>query len=341
MSNIGYFFQKKHIEQGAFGAFTMSVITQIQSRVEQAPVSFGRSQLVLFQSRMKWGIVYALATISGLFLVPGAIDSMLLETQAATFVQRVAPLPVISLLITTGMFLLNDLLDIDLDRANGKKRPLPSGQVTKRQAWIFIGWTNAAAVLLSVLTANYASMLLVVPMLAIGIMYSAPRIALDDRFLIKTTVIALYYMLCAALGAMTAYGIDLAFANPIVFVHAAFMFAVMRFISSVLNDTGDVEGDRAAGRRTIPIVIGKANTVRMGIMMVTSMAAISWAVYATGGIGLASAVFASAFAALLGTRLARAVKGVDDKDFVRKQHKKLLPFDLMLLAGLPVGVFLL
>jgi geranylgeranylglycerol-phosphate geranylgeranyltransferase len=307
---------------------------------QKIPVSFARSQLVLFQSRMKWGIVYALATVAGLLLVPGAIDSMLAETNAAILVQRIVPLPMISLLITTGMFLLNDLLDVDLDRANGKKRPLPSGQVTKRQAWIFITWTNVLAVLLSAMTANYASMILVVPMLAIGIMYSAPKIALDDRFLIKTVVIALYYMLCAALGATTAYGIGLVLSSPVVFIHAAFMLGTMRFISSVLNDTGDVEGDKAAGRRTIPIVIGRENTIKMGMMIVAGMAGISWAMYALDGIGIVTASFSSAFAALMIIRLSKTVKGATDKDFIRKQHKRLLPFDLMLLCGLPIGVLL-
>lgn len=290
---------------------------------------------------MKWGIVYALATVTGLFLVPGTIDSMLAETNAATLVQRIVPLPLISLLITTGMFLLNDLLDVELDRANGKKRPLPSGQVTKRQAWIFITWTNVLAVVLSVVTANFASMILVVPMLAIGIMYSAPKIALDDRFLIKTVVIALYYMLCAALGATTAYSLGLVVSSPVVFIHAAFMLGAMRFISSVLNDTGDVDGDKAAGRRTIPIVIGRENTIKMGIMMVAGMAGISWTMYALDGVGIVTASFSSAFAALMIVRLSKTIKGAKDKDFIRKQHKRLLPFDLMLLSGLPIGVLVM
>jgi geranylgeranylglycerol-phosphate geranylgeranyltransferase len=320
----------------------MSIITSLNPTGRQkAQVSFAHSQLVLFQSRMKWGIVYALATMAGLLLVPGTIDAMLAETNAATLVQRIVPLPLISLLITTGMFLLNDLLDVDLDRANGKKRPLPSGQVTKKQAWIFITWTNVLAVVLSVATANFASMIFVAPMLAIGIMYSAPKIALDDRFLIKTVVIALYYMLCAALGATTAYSLDPLVGSPVVFIHAAFMLGTMRFISSVLNDTGDVDGDKAAGRRTIPIVIGRENTIKMGMMMVVGMAGISWAIYALDGIGIVTASFSSAFAALMVIRLSKTIKGAKDKDFIRKQHKRLLPFDLMLLSGLPIGVFML
>jgi 4-hydroxybenzoate polyprenyltransferase len=240
-------------------------------------------------------------------------------------------------MITTGMFLLNDILDIELDRANGKKRPLPSGQVTKRQGWIFIIWTNAAAVALAIITGNPMTMILVLPMLAIGLMYSAPKIALDDRFVIKTLVIAIYYILCAALGFTSVYGISFAISNPMLPVYAAFVLGGMRFISSVLNDTGDVEGDRAAGRRTIPIVIGRANTVKMGAMIAIGMIGISIGFYVANGIGLVSTLLTSSFAALLGFRMAKTVKSAGDKEFIRKQHKRLLPFDLSLLSALAAG----
>lgn len=318
----------------------MSVINIAQARKETR-ASFARSQLILFQSRMKWGIVYCLATIAGIFLIPGSISAITSETEIVGMVQRIAPLPIISLLITTGMFLLNDILDVELDRANGKKRPLPLGQVTTKQGWIFIIWTNAAAVLLAVITANPMSMVLVLPMLAIGIMYSAPKIALDDRFVVKTTVIALYYILCAALGFTALYSIDTAVINPAVIALAVIVLGGMRFISSVLNDTGDVDGDKAAGRRTIPIVIGKENTVKMMIGIASAMVVASTAFFIVEGIGLTLAISTGAIAALLIKRLMSTLKGVSDRDFVRNQHKKLLPFDLLFLSSLAAGVLLI
>jgi geranylgeranylglycerol-phosphate geranylgeranyltransferase len=38
------------------------------------------------------------------------------------------------------------------------------------------------------------------------------------------------------------------------------MLALMAFVTSPLNDLGDMKGDREAGGRTIPIVLGKKNT---------------------------------------------------------------------------------
>ncbi|WP_337861635.1 UbiA family prenyltransferase [Nitrososphaera sp.] len=266
---------------------------------------------------------------------------MAAEAWTWTLVQQVAPLPAISLLIATGMYILNDLVDSDLDRANGKKRPIPSGLVSKKQAWTFIIWTSSLAVLLAVLTLNYVSIALVVPMLAIGLLYSAPRVSLADRFIVKTLSIALFYMLCALLGMTSSYGLQLIAGNPIVPVHAMFMLGTMIFISSVFNDMGDIEGDRQAKRRTIPIVIGRINTVKMAMVLITSMAATSWLTFALGGTGLLTAVLVSAFAAIVFTRMTKMLKGLDDMEFMRRQHKKLFPLHLILQSSVAAGAVFL
>ena len=121
---------------------------------EKGQVSFVRSQLILFQSRKKFGLLYSLATVAGLFCVPDALGAMGMETSIPALLQQTVPLPLISLLVAVGMYILNDLVDADLDRANGKKRPIPSGIVSKRQAWGFIMLTNSAAVALALVTLN-------------------------------------------------------------------------------------------------------------------------------------------------------------------------------------------
>lgn len=320
----------------------MSIITleQKENQVRQSQASFLRSQLVLFQSRKKWGIMYSLATLAGIFCVPGVVGAMSTEPELLMLVPRMAVLPVISLLVATGMYIFNDLVDADLDKANGKKRPIPSGFVSKRQAKSFIFWTSGAAVLLSIATLNIASMILVAPMLVIGILYSAPKISLADRFVVKTLSIALFYVLCAILGATSAHGWDLTVSSPATPLYAAMMLGALIFISSVFNDMGDVAGDRLAGRRTIPIVIGQANAVKMGIIIAAGMASASWAAYASGGIGFASAVIVSSFSAFIITRMMKTLKGLDDMEFMRSQHKKLFPLHLVLQLALVVGVLL-
>jgi geranylgeranylglycerol-phosphate geranylgeranyltransferase len=246
--------------------------------------SFFRSQLILFNSRKKHGLLYSIATVAGLFCIPGILSVMGSETDIQILIQRTIPLPFITLMITVGMFILNDLVDSDLDKANSKNRPIPSGVVSKRQAWSFIILTNVAAVAMLMLIVAVDSTILVASMIIIGILYSMPKkIAFMNRFLLKNISIAVFYVLCIMLGNSASYGIDLAIDNPIIPIHMMAVSCIMIFVGSIVNDLGDTKGDKAAGRRTIPIVLGGENTIKMLIILLVSMPAIAWIVY--GGVG--------------------------------------------------------
>src|SRR5207244_9709086 len=153
--------------------------------------------------------------------------------------------------------------DAEDDEDNGKKRPIPSGLVSKRQAWIFVVLTFGTSVILTMINFRPISIIVVSLMLVIGISYSAPKIALMKRFLVKTSSIATFYILCSLLGMTSAYNLDSAINSPIVVASVFLTLALMIFISSTLNDMGDIDGDKATGRRTIPIVIGKYNPLKL------------------------------------------------------------------------------
>src|SRR5688572_18274017 len=141
----------------------------------RAQVSFFRSQLILFNSRKKHGLLYSVATVAGLFcILPGILGVMGSEVEIHLLLQRTVPLPFITLMITAGMYILNDLVDADADKANSKNRPIPTGLVSKKQAWSFIILTNGAAVtmLILIVSLNLVNTILVVPMILIGILYS-------------------------------------------------------------------------------------------------------------------------------------------------------------------------
>lgn len=304
---------------------------------QNRPYSFIQSQLVLFQSRKKWGLLYSLATVAGIFSVPGIISALGAEENLLVLLQKVVSLPIISLLVATGMYILNDLVDADLDRANRKNRPIPSGLVSKTQALTFVVATNGLAVLLSIITQNAASVLIIVPMLLLGALYSTPRVALMNRFVIKTLSIALFYVLCVLLGITSSYGIDLAAAAPAAPLHAMIMLGIMIFISSTLNDLGDVEGDRAAGRRTIPIVMGKATTIKFLTVLAALMIIISWTLYGT--LSPLTLAFTTFFAVVLTIRLQKMKDGLKkiNMQLMREQHRKIFPMHVILQMILAIG----
>ena len=304
-----------------------------QRKTNQTPVSFARSQLVLFQSRKKFAFLYCLATVTGLFCIPGVLSALSSPNpNFLAIIRMTLPLPLASLLVTAGTYVMNDLVDADLDRVNGKKRPIPSGLVSKRQAQAFVAFTFGAAVLLTMSTFRPISLIIMTLMLAIGVAYSAPKIALMKRFLIKTVSIAIFYILCALLGMTSSYNLGLAMESPVLVTNVLLTLAIMVFISSTLNDMGDLDGDKNAGRRTIPIVIGKDNTIKLTMILATTVLIETWGFYGaasiTGHGSPVTAVTTTVIALIVLMTLRRMRKGFQNAEFMRSQHRKLFPLQM-------------
>ncbi|MGI0047938.1 MAG: UbiA family prenyltransferase, partial [Nitrososphaera sp.] len=125
-------------------------------------------------------------------------------------------------------------------------------------------------------------------------------------------------------------------------VHGLSMLAIMIFISSTLNDLGDVSGDKAAGRRTVPIVIGEDNTIKLSMILALCMLPVTWALYglalAAGDHGsIATAALTSLFALIVASKMAKMRQGLHDMESMRRHHKKLFPLNLVLQSSLVAG----
>jgi geranylgeranylglycerol-phosphate geranylgeranyltransferase len=325
---------------------------------EKSRASLALSQLVLLRSRKRWGIMYMLATVSGLFVpiagVFPSIEDHGVNSFLTTLLLKSAPLFAATFLIITGMYVLNDLVDADLDKSSGKKRPISSGQVKKAQARTFVIATNAAGIILALITFNLPSIIIALAIVGIGLMYSVPKICLKDRFVLKTASIAAASMLCLMLGSSYAFNnsgmihnnhnyISGVLNSPILIcTYAALMSGSIIFITSLLNDLGDVEGDKAFGRRTIPVVIGKKNTVILTMIIAAAMIVISWMSFymLPTNIGLICPILVSLVASVATIKMAEILKHLGDHEFIRKQHKKSMLWHLMLQSALIVGALL-
>ena len=331
---------------------------------ERSRASLVLSQLLLLKSRKRWGIMYMLATVSGLFVPIGGVLSSIEDhiiSSFTTILIQCLPLLAATFLIITGMYVLNDLVDADLDKSSGKKRPISSGQVTKAQALIFVILTNATGMILALMTFNLSSIIVALTIIGIGLMYSAPKICLKDRFVLKTASIAAASMLCLMLGSSYAFssssssssygmiqhnynynGVGALNSPILVCTYAALMSGSIIFITSLLNDLGDVQADKAFGRRTIPVVIGKKNTVTLTIIIAATMIVISWISFYSlpNNIGLISPILVSLVASMATIKMANILKHLNDCEFIRKQHKKSMSWHLILQSALIVGALL-
>jgi geranylgeranylglycerol-phosphate geranylgeranyltransferase len=221
--------------------------------------------------------------------------------------------------------------------------------------------TNAAGIFLALITFNLPSIIITLAIVGIGLMYSLPKICLKDRFILKTASIAAASMLCLMLGSSYAFNnsgmihndnnnnnnnynyIGDALGSPILIcTYAALMSGSIIFITSLLNDLGDVEGDTAFGRRTIPVVIGKKNTVILTIIIAASMIVISWVSFymLPTNIGLICPILVSLVASMTTIKMAEILNHLSDHEFIRKQHKKSMSWHLMLQSALIVGALL-
>ena len=336
-------------------------------------VSLLRSQIVLFNSRKKWGLLFALATISGMLCLPSVINQlqngMMGAFDAWTALLINLALPLSTLLIITGMYILNDLFDADLDRINGKtNRPIPSGRVSKRQALFFVVLMNFVGLSVPIFANNLMGFALASIIALIGIMYSLPKISLKDRFVIKTCAIAIA-MACSLLLGASMYldfwrGITDTFGwmgfqtdGQLLYpVFAAAVLALMVFVTSPLNDLGDIKGDKAAGRKTIPIVLGKRNTVALSMLITIGIAVSSWMFFYSLGtpeslynsiqspsrfaIGLPLLI--SGTCILIIIHLFAVLKRIEDQNYIMQSvSRKSMPLHLLLQISLVVGCFLI
>ncbi|MFW5919670.1 MAG: geranylgeranylglycerol-phosphate geranylgeranyltransferase [Halanaeroarchaeum sp.] len=158
---------------------------------------------------------------------------------------------------------INDYFDRDIDRINAPDRPIPRGAVSVRGALIYSAVLFGGAVVFALL----------LPVLAIGIA------AINLLALIAYTRV--FKGLPGAGNAVVAYlgGSTFLFgaaavgdvrAGAVLFVLAA----LSTFSREVIKDVEDVEGDRAEGLRTLPIVVGErpAHLVA-GLVLVIAVAA--------------------------------------------------------------------
>jgi geranylgeranylglycerol-phosphate geranylgeranyltransferase len=318
--------------------------------------SFLLSQVILLQSRKKWGIIFALATVTGILctnpgiFVMGIFDASQRgqedEVIVWIFVSKLILLPLATFLTIVGMYVLNDLFDVDIDRANGKKRPIPLRLVSKNQVWIFVALTNAIGFAIALFTYSLPNILIFLSLVAIGLMYSSPKVSLKDRLVIKTLSISIALVLCLLFGLTGIYNwtsdgksLD-ELAVPL---YAALMLGIMIFVTSPLNDLGDINGDRGAGRRTIPIVIGRKRTLKLSVFFSSTMIVLSWIFYcySTSKIGIIIPLLTSLHATLTILTMGKMLANLDNMVFVRRfVLRKSMPLHILLQLLLIVGALL-
>jgi 4-hydroxybenzoate polyprenyltransferase len=164
---------------------------------------------------------------------------------------------------------VNQIFDLEVDRINKPARPLPSGEIGLAHAW---GSTVAAYALgiAAAAAVNRVALLLVLATVVVTYAYSGPPLRTKRFGLLANLTIAIPRGLllpvagwCAVVG--SGPGGTLGGKTPLSCEIWALggIAGLFVFGAATTKDFADIEGDRAGGCRTLPVVLGVRRATRV------------------------------------------------------------------------------
>ena len=154
-----------------------------------------------------------------------------------------------------GSNALNQIYDLEIDRVNKGKRPLPSGRMTIAQAWAFTVVAYAATLVLAWLVSpsgRHECFWIVLVAIVATYVYSVPPLRTKQYGMWANITIAIprgVLLKVAGWSAVkTVFGVEPWFIGGI--------FGLFLLGASTTKDFADMEGDRRGGCRTLPIIYG-------------------------------------------------------------------------------------
>jgi chlorophyll/bacteriochlorophyll a synthase len=157
--------------------------------------------------------------------------------------------------LNAGNNALNQIYDLEIDRVNKPKRPLPSGRLGMREAWAFTWVTYVIALILAGFVApggRHECFWLVVAATIATLVYSCPPLRTKQRGIWANVTIAIprgvLLKVAGWSAAKTILGVEPWFIGGI--------FGLFLLGASTTKDFADMEGDARGGCRTLPITYG-------------------------------------------------------------------------------------
>ena len=194
----------------------------------------------------------ALGFISGALTAVGAAPRELWAPGLLT-----APLvgAAMAALLNAGNNALNQIYDLDIDRVNKPKRPLPSGRLTIQQVWWFTNITYALALALAWLVApgkRHECFWLVAIAVVCTCLYSVPPLRTKRLGIWANVTIAIprgvLLKVAGWSSVKTIVGVEPWYIGCI--------FGLFLLGATTTKDFADMDGDRRGGCRTLPIQYG-------------------------------------------------------------------------------------
>jgi 4-hydroxybenzoate polyprenyltransferase len=174
---------------------------------------------------------------------------------------------------------LNQIYDLEIDRINKPRRPLPSGRLTLSSAWAFTFVTYAVALALAWLVApggRRECFWIVIIATAITVLYSAPPFRTKRLGIWANVTIAIPRGVLLKVAGWSA--VKTVVALEPWFIGA--IFGLFLLGASTTKDFADMKGDARGGCRTLPIIYG----VRRAAWMISPSFILPFLMIAAGAL---------------------------------------------------------
>lgn len=232
-----------------------------------------------------------------------------------------------------SVYLYNDIEDLESDKLNPSAwdRPLVTGEVSKREQGSLAVISAGIGLALGFFV-NFRVFLLIFTFLGLGLLYSAPRVHLKNRFLLKYATLGTGGAISSLVGGAAVDNLS----GPVLYVST--LFFILTFGIYPIIDLRDIKGDERIGKKTFPMVFGPEVSIRLALTTVCAVAIASVVGYAQIGFNIAFPILAGViFSAWIYT-LYPVLKNWHNPAYIDKLVKKrMYPIFLILQICVIVG----
>lgn len=209
----------------------------------------------MFRARLYWElarpftlIAPALGIFTGSVIALGAQPPIPLTPWIAA---KIALGTLMAAVLNAASNTLNQVTDLEADRINKPSRPVPSGRVEPREAIRLAGWLYVAAFVLASMVGPQCT-LLAGTAAVLTVIYSAPPFRLKAVPFVANAVIALPRGMLLKVAGWSCVR-DFGRTEP---WYIGMIFGLFLLGATTTKDFADIRGDRAAGYRTLPVLLG-------------------------------------------------------------------------------------
>jgi 4-hydroxybenzoate polyprenyltransferase len=222
-------------------------------------------------------------------------------------------------------------MDIGEDRMNSPNRPLASGSARREDAKHLIGLSLGIALGAS-LSINITTTVLFTAAFMLGISYSSPPFRAKKHFLGKIIVPVAGAMLASLTGVAIAGQISGAV------ILASIAFTLFSLVTLFLGDVADLKGDLSAGVRSLPVLIGAENTVKITLTLPLLIAVLGLSLYQAANLSTLFPWILTAATGYSSLTIARLLGRSEDVKCCRTVKSKMRIMHLVIQLCFIIGV---